>query len=148
MTEVREWDESCGKLHRFKCVKQKKKLLEPVYSVSCYISPLSSTIFPLSPISVPRLLFISPTLPLFFQCALRGKEAEEDRHETNPKQLQTKGWRKQVMEAWTRSTVGCTRVRKPHIVIALPRAAILVLLAGQNLPTRWRNPKARAGSLA
>lgn len=59
-----------------------------LHSATERLSPLSPTTFHLPPISVPRLLFTSPTLPLFFQCALRGKATEGDRHETNPKQLQ------------------------------------------------------------
>lgn len=127
MTEVPDWHQSCGKLHRFKCVRQKKKLLSSVCAVSCYISPLPSTTFPLHPSSVPRLLFLSPTLPLFFQCALRGKATEEDRHETNPKQLQTKGWRQKVREAWTRSTVGLYKGKKDSCCYSspLPRATQL-----------------------
>lgn len=130
--------------------------------MSCYISPLSSTTFSLPPISVPRLLFISPTLPLFFQCSLRGKAKEEDRHETNPKQLQTKGQRKQVREAWTRSTVGLYKGKKASYhfpfkrntskeadrCLLAGRAAMLMLLVAQNLPTCWKSPKARGGSLA
>lgn len=144
-------------------VLSRKRILESVCAAFCYISPLSSTTFPLPSVSVPRLLFISPALPLFFHCSLRGKAAEEDSHETNPKQLQTKGWRKQVREAWTRSTVGLYKGKKlSHCYspskgntakevercLLAGRVAMLVLLVRQNLPKCWRSPKARAGSLA
>ena len=127
------------------------------------LSLLQPLLFP-QPL-LPVLLFISPTLPLFFQCPLRGKATEEDGHETNLEQLQTKGWRKQVRKALTRSTVGLYEGEKVshHYSFSFPRssiskevdryllagrAATLVLLAGQNLSMCCRSPKQTAGSLA
>lgn len=125
-------------------------------------SPLSLLQSLLSPQPLlPVLLFTPPTLPIFFQCPLRGKATEGDGHETSRKQLQTKGLRKQVREAWTRSTVGLHEGEKVlhHYSSTFPRssiskegdryvlagrAAMLVLLAGQNLSMCCKEPKANS----
>lgn len=128
----------------------------------CILLPLSH----LQPFLYPQSLF--PDFFLFLQhspYSFSALSEEKQQRKIDMKQIlsSSKGWRKQVREPWTRSTVGLYKDKKAsHCYspsksnttkeadrcLLAGRAAVLVLLVGQNLPACWRSPKARAGSLA
>lgn len=131
------------------------------------LCPATSPLSHLQPFLYPQSLF--PDCFLFLQhshYSFSALSEEKQKKKIDMKQILSSSRPKDKGSRWGKheqgAQWGCTRVRKTSYhfpfkrntskeadrCLLAGRAAMLMLLVAQNLPTCWKSPKARGGSLA